>query len=67
MTTPSNVNDADGGDYLSASEAAALVGVHRDTMRRWTDNGLVPSVRTPTGYRRIRRADVLSLLTAPRR
>ena len=37
---------------LSISKAAARLGVHQDTLRAWADKGLVPVIRTPTGYRR---------------
>lgn len=37
---------------LTVSQAAALLGVHQDTLRAWADKGLVPVIRTPTGYRR---------------
>jgi putative resolvase len=37
---------------LTVSQAAARLGVHQDTLRAWADRGLVPVVRTPTGYRR---------------
>jgi excisionase family DNA binding protein len=38
--------------FLTVSQAAARLGVHKDTLRSWADKGLVPVVRTPTGYRR---------------
>ncbi len=37
---------------LTISQAAAQLGIHPDTLRAWADKGLVPVVRTPTGYRR---------------
>ncbi len=37
---------------LTISQAAARLGVHPDTLRAWADKGLVPVIRTPTGYRR---------------
>lgn len=37
---------------LTISQAAARLGIHPDTLRAWADKGLVPVVRTPTGYRR---------------
>jgi excisionase family DNA binding protein len=37
---------------LTVSQAAARLGVHQDTLRAWADKGLVPVIRTPTGYRR---------------
>ena len=38
---------------LSVSAAAERLGVHVGTVRRWTDDGLLPEVRTPGGHRRI--------------
>lgn len=37
---------------LTISQAAKLLGIHADTLRAWADKGMVPVVRTPTGYRR---------------
>lgn len=37
---------------LTISQAAARLGVHQDTLRAWADKGLVPVIKTPTGYRR---------------
>ena len=42
-------------DLLSVSAAAELLGVHVDTIRRWTTDGKLPEVRTPGGHRRIPR------------
>ena len=37
---------------LRVAEAAARIGIHPDTLRRWADAGRIPSVRYPTGERR---------------
>lgn len=37
---------------LSVSEAADRLGVHISTVRRWTDDGTLPEVRTAGGHRR---------------
>ena len=37
---------------LSVSEAADRLGVHISTVRRWTESGALPEVRTPGGHRR---------------
>lgn len=47
---------------LSTSEAAALLDVSDETLRRWTKDGLIRHVRMPSGRHRYRRADVLELL-----
>ena len=44
---------ADASPLLSVSAAADRLGVHVGTVRRWTDDGLLPEVRTPGGHRRI--------------
>jgi excisionase family DNA binding protein len=45
-------------DWLSLSDAAALLGVHPSTLRAWADRGDIPAHRTPGKHRRFRRADV---------
>jgi excisionase family DNA binding protein len=45
-------------EWLSLSEASALLGVHPSTLRRWADSGDFPCLRTPGGHRRFRTADV---------
>jgi excisionase family DNA binding protein len=42
-------------EWLSLSEASALLGVHASTLRRWADSGRIPSQRTPGGHRRFNR------------
>jgi excisionase family DNA binding protein len=37
---------------LTIAQAAERLGIHQNTLRTWADKGLVPHVRTPTGYRR---------------
>lgn len=43
---------------LRLAEAAGILGVRPETLRRWADSGKVPSVRTPGGERRFRREDI---------
>lgn len=38
--------------WLDLSEAAAYLGVHFTTLRRWADAGQIPYLRTPGGRRR---------------
>ena len=48
---------------LKTSEAARFLGVHFNTMRRWSNEGLVKSYRIgPRGDRRFRRQDLDSFL-----
>ncbi len=49
--------------FLSVRAAADLLGVHVDTVRRWTDEGRLPETRTPGGHRRIPREAIERLLT----
>jgi excisionase family DNA binding protein len=45
-------------DWLSLTEASALLGVHPTTLRRWADSSSIPCFRTPGGHRRFRAADL---------
>lgn len=49
--------------YLSVQLAARRLGVSPDTIRRWTDSGFLPCIRTAGGHRRMRREDVDELAT----
>lgn len=51
-------------DFLSVGEAAVMLGVSVETMRRWDRDGRITALRTPTGHRRFRRLDVETLLKA---
>lgn len=46
-------------DYLSLAEAAELLGVHPNTMRRWADSGFLKCEKTKGGHRRWKRTDLL--------
>jgi len=46
---------------LRLAEAASILGVRPETLRRWADTGKVPSVRTPGGERRFRREDIAAV------
>lgn len=48
---------------MSVGEAASALGVHTDTIKRWTREGKIEALRTPAGHRRYRRSDVEALLT----
>ncbi|HET7665852.1 MAG TPA: helix-turn-helix domain-containing protein [Mycobacterium sp.] len=45
-------------ELMGITDAAALLGVHPNTLRKWADDGIVPHVRLPSGYRRFRRAEL---------
>lgn len=58
----------DDAEWLSTTAAARMIGVHRDTLKRYEDrDGLIRSARTPHGQRRYLRADVQALLVGLRR
>lgn len=49
---------------LSPTDAAHLLGVHEDTLKRWAREGKVGAFRTPGGWWRFRRADLDRLVAA---
>lgn len=55
-----------GAERLAIGEAAAILGVSINTLRRWESNGVITSVRTPGGQRRFDRADVEALAAGAR-
>jgi excisionase family DNA binding protein len=40
------------GKLYVITEAAAMLGVHQNTLRRWANAGKVPHIRLPSGQRR---------------
>lgn len=50
--------------WLDLSAAANYLGVHFTTLRRWTDAGEVPCIRTPGGRRRYRLAELTTFLAS---
>jgi len=44
--------------WLRISEAAEYIGVHFTTLRRWSDAGQIPCLKTPGGRRRFLRSDL---------
>ncbi len=57
------VPDSDDDTLLSVAQAAALLGVHPNTIRTWTDAGRLTAYRINVrGDRRFRRGDVVRLL-----
>ena len=50
-------------EYLTVGEAAEILGVSKDTLRRWDRSGKLPAHRHPiTGYRLYARHDLEALL-----
>lgn len=48
---------------LSPREAAALIGVHEDTLKKWAAEGKVKAWRTPGGWWKFRRTDLEALVS----
>ena len=55
-----------GTDWLRVCDVAALLGVSRNTVRRWSDDGVLPSYRSAGGHRRYVRADIMAIIAARR-
>jgi excisionase family DNA binding protein len=51
---------------LSVGEAAELLGVSAASLRKWSDQGLVPVYRTPGGQRRYSPADLQRFIESMR-
>ncbi|MBN1562277.1 MAG: helix-turn-helix domain-containing protein [Anaerolineae bacterium] len=49
-------------EWLTLSQAAAVLGVHPTTLRRWADNGAIPVRITPGGHRRFLQTDLAAHL-----
>lgn len=45
-------------EYIRPAEAAKMLGVSRDTVRRYANNGDLTAILTPGGQRRIDRESV---------
>ncbi|MCW3050225.1 MAG: MerR family transcriptional regulator [Solirubrobacterales bacterium] len=43
---------------MQVREAARVLGVHENTLRRWEQRGLIQAVRLPSGVRRFRPEDI---------
>ena len=50
-------------EYLPIGEAARVLGVSVDTLRRWESEGRISAIRTLGNQRRFGRADVEALLS----
>jgi diguanylate cyclase (GGDEF)-like protein/excisionase family DNA binding protein len=52
---------ADAGQTMTLGQAAALLSISSSTLRRWADDGRVPTVRTSGGHRRFRLSELRQL------
>lgn len=48
---------------MQVRQAARVLGVHENTVRRWEERGLLRAVRLPSGVRRFRAEDVEAVHT----
>ena len=52
---------AEPASWLSLGPASRMLGIDPDTLRRWADDGRVPSWTTPGGHRRFDRRTIVRL------
>ena len=52
--------------FLNVSEAAEFLGVSAASLRKWSDQGIVPVYRTPGGQRRYAPEDLEQFLASMR-
>ena len=52
--------------FVNVSEAADYLGVSAASLRKWSDQGLVPVYRTPGGQRRYSPGDLEDFLASMR-
>jgi excisionase family DNA binding protein len=52
--------------FFNVSEAAAHIGVSAASLRKWSDQGLVPVYRTPGGQRRYSLEDLDQFMSSLR-
>jgi excisionase family DNA binding protein len=46
-------------DVVTVRQAARLIGVHENTLRKWTERGIISAVHLPgSGFRRIPAAEI---------
>jgi len=50
-------------EYIKPGEAAQLLGVSRDSIRRYVESGAINGITTPGGQRRIDRQSVDSIIS----
>ena len=64
---PSATRSLHRNGWLRVHDAARLLGVSLNTLRRWSDSGKLACYRSPGGHRRFRLEDVQALLVAEER
>lgn len=52
-----------GERLLTTREAADILGVGPTTVKRWSDEGKLPAIKTAGGHRRYRESDVIGMRT----
>ena len=60
---PKVTHTENSSELLTVAEAARLIYVSPDTIRRYSDSGKLHTLRTPSNHRRFYKRDVLALLT----
>ena len=55
-----------GGGWLTLGQASRALGVTANTLRRWADQGRIPSFTTPGGHRRFPASAISALVPADR-
>lgn len=48
--------------WMVVAEAAAYIGISPLTLRKWSNEGVIPVYRTPGGHRRYRQSDLDGVL-----
>jgi len=56
---------ASASPLLSSTQAAAMLGVHAASVKRWSDQGKIKCIRTPGGHRRFLRSEIEAIRRAP--
>jgi molybdopterin-binding protein len=54
-------------EYIRLGDAAEILGVSADTIRRWSDAGRLPATRSTGGQRLVSRIDVARVLSERRK
>ncbi len=55
----------DAAQTMTLGQAAALLSISSSTLRRWADDGRIPTVRTSGGHRRFRLSELRQLAPPP--